>query len=91
MSIIICAETWNNKFKKSSLEAISYGSEMAKKMNLQTIAIVVGKCEDLNTLGKSGANKVLTVSDNEYSFPNDFPVNLCPVFNSKIVLIYINK
>ena len=37
MSIIIFAETWNNKFKKSSLEAISYGSEMAKKMNLQTI------------------------------------------------------
>ena len=31
MSIIIFAETWNNKFKKSSLEAISYGAEMAKK------------------------------------------------------------
>ena len=59
MSIIIFAETWNNKFKKSSLEAISYGSEMAKKMNLQTIAIVVGKCENLNTLGKYGANKVI--------------------------------
>jgi hypothetical protein len=31
MSIVIFAETWNQKFKKSSLEAVSYGSEMAKK------------------------------------------------------------
>jgi len=65
MSVIVFAETWNNKFKKSSLEAISYGSEIAKKMNLLTIAIVVGKCEDLNILGKYGANKVLTVNNTE--------------------------
>ncbi|OUV54700.1 MAG: hypothetical protein CBC73_03965, partial [Flavobacteriales bacterium TMED113] len=65
MSVIVFAETWNNKFKKSSLEAVSYGSEIAKKMNLLTIAIVVGKCEDLNILGKYGANKVLTVNNTE--------------------------
>ena len=65
MSVIVFAETWNNKFKKSSLEAVSYGSEIAKKMNLITIAIVVGKCEDLNILGKYGANKVLTVNNTE--------------------------
>lgn len=65
MSVIVFAETWNNKFKKSSLEAVSYGSEIAKKMNLLTIAIVVGKCEDLNILGKYGANKALTVNNTE--------------------------
>tara|TARA_Y100001933_G_C18902761_1_gene523253 strand:- start:80 stop:1042 length:963 start_codon:yes stop_codon:yes gene_type:complete len=91
MSIIIFAETWNNKFKKSSLEAISYGSEMAKKMNLQTIAIVVGKCENLNTLGKYGANKVITVSDNELeSYTNinlsKLIINIFNKFNGKILV-----
>ena len=32
MSIVIFAETWNQKFKKSSLEAVSYGSKIAKNI-----------------------------------------------------------
>ena len=65
MSVIIFAETWNQKFKKSSLEAVSYGSEMAKKMSLQTIAVVIGGSEETKILEKYGANKIISVNNIE--------------------------
>jgi len=65
MSVIVFAETWNKKFKKSSFEAVSYASEVAKNMDLKTIAIVVGGSEDLKTLEKYGANKILSIDNIE--------------------------
>ena len=63
MSVIIFAETWSQKFKKSSLEAVSYGSEMAKKMSLQTIAVVIGGSEETKILEKYGANRIISVNN----------------------------
>ena len=65
MSVIVFAETWNKKFKKSSLEAVSYASEIARNMNLKTIAIVIGGSEDLKSLEKYGANKILAIDNIE--------------------------
>jgi len=71
MSVIIFAETWNQKFKKSSLEAVSYGSEMAKKMSLQTIAVVIGGSEETKILEKYGANKIISVKNIELESLNN--------------------
>ena len=60
MSLIIITEQSENKIKKQSLEAISYGAAIAKQMNLDAIALVLGSTdESLNTLGNYGVKKVL--------------------------------
>jgi len=91
MSVIIFAETWNKKFKKSSLEAVSYGSEMAKKMNLQTIAIVVGGSEETKMLEKYGANKIISVNNIELENLNNHQlskliINIFSKNNGKILI-----
>lgn len=60
MSVIIITEQSENKIKKQSLEAISYGVAIAKQMNLDAIALVLGSTDErLNTLGNYGVKKVL--------------------------------
>jgi electron transfer flavoprotein alpha subunit len=65
MAILIFTESAEGAVKKSSLEAISYGSELAKLVNTDVVAIVFGKvAEDLLAkLGSQGAKKVLSVDD----------------------------
>ncbi len=66
MSVLIFAESNNGKFKKSTLEAVSYGSELAKKLNTEVVALADGSLDsaELSTLGSFGANKVYTLSHN---------------------------
>jgi electron transfer flavoprotein alpha subunit len=65
MSVLILAEASNGKLKKSSLEAIYYGSQIAKQMALESIVISLGSIDDnqLVETGKLGATKVLKASD----------------------------
>lgn len=72
MSVLIYTEIGKGSIKKSSLEAVNYGSRIAKQLNTTATAVVVGD-GDLSDLGKAGANKVLklkndklTVADNIY-------------------------
>ena len=69
MSVLVFAESWEGKFKKSTFEAISYASELSKTLGTTTVAIAIGRIsqEDLQTLGKFGANKILHVSDDKLS------------------------
>ena len=62
MSVLIYAESWNGKFKKSSFEAVSYGSDLASKMNSDAIAVTVN-AENPEELYKYGASKVITIND----------------------------
>lgn len=62
MSVLIYAESWNGKFKKTSFEAVSYGSDLAKKMNSDAIAVTIN-AENPEELYKYGATKVLTISN----------------------------
>lgn len=62
MSVLIYAESWNGKFKKSSFEAVSYGSDLAKKMNSDAIAVTINS-EEPEELYKYGASKVITIND----------------------------
>lgn len=60
MSVIIITEQSENKIKKQSLEAISYGVAIAKQMNQDAIALVLGTSdENLSYLGNYGVKKIL--------------------------------
>ena len=65
MSVLVYAESWEGKFRKSTFEAVSYASETAKKFGKDVIAIAFGdeSDEELKKLGKYGARKVLATND----------------------------
>jgi electron transfer flavoprotein alpha subunit len=67
MSILIYANTANGKIHKSALEAVAYGSKIAKDMGTNATAIVVGACDDADTLGEYGATKVLHANDAKFN------------------------
>ncbi len=62
MSVLIYIENWSGKFKKSSFELVSYGSQLAKKMsgNLTVLSIGEVSNDELKNLGKYGATSVLS-------------------------------
>jgi len=63
--ILTYIENWDGKFKKSSYELVSYSNELAKKLNTEVVALSIGKVEnsELETLGKYGATKVISVNN----------------------------
>jgi len=67
MAILIFVESAEGAVKKSSLEAISYGTELAKQLNKNVVAIAFGKVPDneLAKLGNQGAQKVLAVDNDK--------------------------
>ncbi|MFH1004729.1 MAG: electron transfer flavoprotein subunit alpha/FixB family protein [Bacteroidota bacterium] len=67
MSVLVFAENWEGKFKKSTYEAISYASEIAKQTGGSVTAVVIGNVndDDMKQLGKYGAVKVLSVKNDK--------------------------
>ncbi|HOP59164.1 MAG TPA: electron transfer flavoprotein subunit alpha/FixB family protein [Bacteroidales bacterium] len=63
MSVLVFTENWDGKFKKLTYELVSWASEVAKMINSTVTALSIGSVaeEELETLGKYGAGKVLTV------------------------------
>lgn len=73
--VLVFAENWDGKFKKSTYEAISYGSEIAKSRELgsgNVTAVVIGNVsdDDMKSLGKYGAQKVLSVKNDKLNSLN---------------------
>lgn len=68
MSILVFIDTAEGKVKKNSLEAICYGADLAKQLNLTAEGIIIGKCSDnLADLGKYGITKIHQVdAANDY-------------------------
>jgi len=65
MSVLVVVETFNAGFKKSALEAVSYGHEVAKKLAVQCVALVIGKTDQAGSLGMQGAHKVIFCGTDE--------------------------
>jgi electron transfer flavoprotein alpha subunit len=67
MSVLIYAQNWDGKFKKSTFELISYGSKVAEMAGSDAIALSIGSVEEseLKKLGTYGVSKILSVS-NDY-------------------------
>lgn len=64
MSVLVFVETDGGEVKKSSLEALYYGSKVAAQLHTTTTALVIGPATtDLTTLGQYGAADVLHASD----------------------------
>jgi electron transfer flavoprotein alpha subunit len=66
MSILVFIESDEGVVKKSSLEAVSYGAELAAKMGTSVTALALGSkvsADELAKTGSAGANKVLHVND----------------------------
>ena len=64
MSILIYTEVSKGKVKKSSLEAVNYGSRIAAQLNTSAVAVIVGDA-DTSDLGKAGAAKVLKLKNDK--------------------------
>jgi electron transfer flavoprotein alpha subunit len=67
MSILIYAENTGGKFKKSIFEAVSYACAIADQNKTSLTAISIGNvsADELSSLGKYGAEKVLNVSSDK--------------------------
>jgi electron transfer flavoprotein alpha subunit len=65
MSIIVFSENRNGKIKKNSLEAVSYAVNISKNTGKPVAAISIGNVADdeLATLARFGASKIISVSD----------------------------
>ncbi len=72
MSILVFIEGAEGEVKKSSLEAISYAAELAKKKGAVLNAIAIGSFSptSLENIGNYGASKVLHVSNDKLTQVN---------------------
>ena len=63
MSVLVYTENWDGKFKKLSYEIVSFAAAIAKEMNTTVTALSIGHVagDELKSLGKYGANKILDV------------------------------
>ncbi len=92
MSVLVFAQTWDEKFKKGTYEAITYAHETAKKLNLNTIAVTIGNVQDdLEKLGNYGVEKVISIKDNINDCNNqnlsDALMQVAKQENSKIIIL----
>lgn len=69
MGVLIFIESVEGSIKKSSLEAVSYGAELAKNLGTSAFAIAFGNipAAELESIGTHGAGKVLHIEDSKYA------------------------
>ena len=62
MSILVYAESWDGKFRKSTLEAVSYAKKTASVYKTDVKAISFGNIEEseLSLLAEYGVNKIIS-------------------------------
>jgi len=62
MAILVFAEAVKDDYKKVALEAVNYGSKLAKAMGDTCVAVTNGSAAVAGNLGKYGAEKVISFS-----------------------------
>ncbi len=69
MSVLVYAENWDGKFKKLTLELISYAAAVAEMTESQVTALTIGNSatEELKKLGKFGAAKIINITGSQLS------------------------
>jgi len=94
MSVLIFIELDNGAIKKTSLEAIAYGSEVARLTGTTATVLALGNAEvtELAIAGNYGAAKVLHASDEKLSHENslayaDTLVQAAQQENSKVIIV----
>ncbi|MCF0070115.1 electron transfer flavoprotein subunit alpha/FixB family protein [Dyadobacter sp. CY261] len=94
MSVLICVELDNGSIKKTSLEAVAYGAQVAEKTGGQAVVIAFGKADpaELVKAGQYGASKVLHAADARLEHENslayaDALVQAVQQESSKIIIL----
>ncbi|AYD48591.1 electron transfer flavoprotein subunit alpha/FixB family protein [Arachidicoccus soli] len=68
MSVLIYIDHTEGQIKKGSLEALSYGAALARKLNTTAEALLLGTVkEELSTLGKYGIAKIHQAADESFN------------------------
>ena len=68
MSVVVFAEQWEGRFKKTTFEAVSYGRRVADMLGVSTVAVVIGSLEDdPSELASYGASKVVHFSEDSFN------------------------
>ena len=65
MAVLVYIESEENKFKKTSHEALSYGKALADKMGSKVSGLVIN-CSDTDGLKKYGADKIITIDNPDF-------------------------
>ena len=67
MSVLVYTENWDGKFKKLSFELVTYATGVAKMLSTSVTAVSIGKVDEseLKKLGNYGADKVISVSNDQ--------------------------
>ena len=65
MGVLVYLESEENKFKKTSYEALSYGKALADKMGVKVSGLIVN-CSDTDSLKKYGADKIITIDNPDF-------------------------
>ena len=67
MSVLVYTENWDGKFKKLSFELVSYATGVAKMLDTTVTAVSIGKVDEteLKKLGNYGANKIISVNNDQ--------------------------
>lgn len=66
MSVLVYTEVNKGKIKKSSLECINYGVQIARSIGTSITALVVNADDkSIEELGKAGASKILSVKNDQ--------------------------
>ena len=58
MAVLVYIESENNKFKKSSYEALCYGKSLANNIGEEVYGIVIN-CSNTESLNPYGADKII--------------------------------
>lgn len=66
--ILVYTEHSNGEFKKSALEALTFGVQMAEATGLQCAALVLGKTDNASALSEYGVNEVYQVESGPFDF-----------------------
>lgn len=62
MSVLVFAEQSEGKYKKTALEVVSYGKELANTLGKQLVVLAINP-SDTSSLSQYGAEKILAVND----------------------------
>ena len=62
MAVLVFAESPKGNFKKTALEAVTYGSKIAKSLGIECHALTIGTVNNAGQLGQYGANAVHNVA-----------------------------
>jgi electron transfer flavoprotein alpha subunit len=92
MSILVYAESWDGRFRKSTYEAASYANQLANDLDTDLIAVSFGNIDEseLSKLGEYGVSKIFSYSNVTKSDNNNSSILLAKHAEDSKAIIFAN-